>query len=73
MTLKGGEGGVEMEEMTRLETINRQIKLKKESIEMIIANLEQSIDRINGEINLLELEISEIESKPESTTTQPGS
>ncbi len=62
-----------MGEMTRLQTINRQIRLKKESIERVSAHANQAIAKIKGEINLLELEKSKLESKPESTTTQPGS
>ena len=52
-----------MEEMTRLETIDRKIDHKRESIEMIKANRNQAIARIKGEINVLELEKSEIEEK----------
>ncbi len=50
-----------MEEMTRLETINRQIRLQKETIERVSAHANQAIAKIKGEINLLTLEKSEIE------------
>ena len=50
-----------MEEMTRLQTINTQIELKKESIEMVTAHADQAVSKIQGEINVLELEKSEIE------------
>jgi len=57
-----------MEEMTRLETIDRKIDHKRESIEMIKANRNQAIARIKGEINVLELEKSEIEKVDIPTT-----
>ena len=50
-----------MEEMTRLETLERKIYLKKQCIEMVKANCNQTVERFKGEINKFELEKSEIE------------